>query len=319
MKAQVLIVSTQPDTATDDVIRHLAASGVPHYRLNTEDYPFHHTMAYTPGADGASLSCNGQPMPSPTSIWYRRFRTPAAPDGMDEGVATFCRQETRAALLGSIIGRCSCWMSHPSAIWQAEHKPYQLDLAARLGLRIPRTIITNEPSRIRDAFQTFGSMIVKPTRTGHLVHQGAEHAIYTSRVLKEHLDDLESARWSPAIYQELIPKQYDIRVTIIGNECVAASIDSQSDPAASIDWRQTDNPELPHDRHQLPATLTGKLRELMSALHLTFGSIDLIKTPDGEYVFLEVNPSGQWLWLDDRLNLGISSRVAEWLAQTPCP
>ncbi len=192
----VLIVSTKVDVATDDVVRRLAARGVPHYRLNTEDFPFERTLAFHPGApqDTGRLWCDGRPVPRPTAIWYRRLRTAATPDGMDEGIADFCRQETRHALVGSIIGNQSRWMSHPAAVWQAEYKPYQLDLAARLGFTIPPTVITNDPARVREAFRQFGSMIVKPTRTGHVVRNGIEYAIYTSRVLADHLAQVESAR-----------------------------------------------------------------------------------------------------------------------------
>jgi glutathione synthase/RimK-type ligase-like ATP-grasp enzyme len=233
---------------------------------------------------------------------------------MEEGIATFCRQEARAALVGSIIGRQTRWMSHPAAIWEAEYKPFQLDLAAASGFKIPPTIITNSPTRIREAFREFGSMIVKSTKAGHLIRNGVDHAIYTSRVLEEHIDQLESARWSPAIYQALIPKLFDVRVTIVGSQCFAAAIDSQSDPAAMVDWRQTENPQLPHERLRLPDRLTCQLQQLMRSLRLTFAAIDLIQTPSGDYVFLEVNPSGQWLWLDDRLTLGISDEVASWLS-----
>jgi glutathione synthase/RimK-type ligase-like ATP-grasp enzyme len=132
-------------------------------------------------------------------------------------------------------------------------------------------------------------------------------------VLKEHLDEIESARLSPTIYQALIPKRYDVRVTIVGEQVFAAAIDSQSDPAAALDWRLTDNPALPHHTITLPDRLVRQLRHLMDSLGLTFGAIDLIQTPDGEFVFLEVNPSGQWLWLDSMLNLGISEAVATWL------
>jgi glutathione synthase/RimK-type ligase-like ATP-grasp enzyme len=234
---------------------------------------------------------------------------------MDEGIANFCRQETRATVIGSIIGRPARWMSEPDAVWRAEFKPFQLDLAARLGLAIPRTVITNDPKVIRDAFREFENMVVKPSRTGHVVSEGIEYAIYTSRVLEQHLEDLESARFSPAIYQELINKRYDVRVTIVGNRCFGAAIDSQSDPAATIDWRQTENPKLPHSPIEIPKQLEDALLALMKSLQLSFGAIDLVQTPSGEYVFLEVNPSGQWLWIDDMLGLGISDSIVDWLAE----
>jgi glutathione synthase/RimK-type ligase-like ATP-grasp enzyme len=315
-KAAVLIVSTKVDLATDAVVQRLRDRDVPCHRINTEDFPFRDVMAYYPARAGNSddwLWCNGEPVRSPTSIWYRRLRTPGTPDGMDEGTATFCRQEARAAIIGGVIGRRTRWMSHPAAIWEAEHKPYQLQLAASLGLTIPRTVITNDPRAVRSAFDEFGDLIIKPTRSGYVVKEGVECAVFTSQLLAQHLDDLETARWSPSIYQALVHKKYDVRMTFVGNRCFGAAIDSPSDPAARIDWRQTENPKLPHYPYKLPAALEGTLRQLMEALHLTFGAIDLIETPQGEYVFLEVNPNGQWLWLDDMLNLGISDAVADWL------
>jgi glutathione synthase/RimK-type ligase-like ATP-grasp enzyme len=233
---------------------------------------------------------------------------------MDGGIYAFCLQENRAALLGSVMNRNVRWMSHPAAVWQAEYKPFQLSLAADLGFSIPRTVVTNDPAAIRAAFADFGSMVIKPTRTGHLTHKGQEFAIFTSRVLEEHLDQLDNARLSPAIYQPLVPKRFDLRITIVGQQIFAAAIDSQSVPTAVIDWRQTSNPRLPHHPVHLPEALMSLLLRLMDSLRLTYAAIDMIQTPDGEYVFLEVNPNGQWLWLDDMLEFGISSAVAEWLA-----
>jgi len=263
------------------------------------------------------MSLDGEALPLPSRIWYRRIRTPSKPDGMDEDIYTFCLQENRAALLGGIMGITGEWMSHPAAVWQAEFKPFQLGLAASLGLLVPRTVITNDPSEIRTAFAEFDKMIVKPTRSGYIKHKGKEFSIFTSRVLEEHLADLDRARLSPSIYQELVPKRFDIRVTIVGRRIFPAAIDSQSDPAAMVDWRQTDNARLPHHRITLPQEIVDKLFHMMDSLRLTFGAIDLIQTPSGEFVFLEVNPSGQWLWLDDVLKLGISDAVAEWLGALP--
>ena len=315
---QVLIVSTLADVATDEVVRRLAALGVPHKRLNTEDFPFSSTLTYRHDnrTERGWMAFNGEPMPIPSSVWYRRLRTPPKPEGMDEGIYTFCLQENRAALLGGIMGLAGRWMSHPTAVWQAEYKPFQLSLAADLGFDVPRTIITNDPQEIRQAFTEFESMVVKPVRTGYVTHEGQEFAIFTSRVLEQHLEELETARWSPAIYQALIPKRFDLRVTLVGKKLFCAAIDSQSDPAALVDWRQTDNPRLPHHPISLPGSVRDKLFRMMDSLHLTFAAIDMIQTTRGEYVFLEVNPSGQWLWLDDMLQFGISDAVAHWLAGT---
>nr|WP_315229790.1 hypothetical protein [uncultured Albidiferax sp.] len=313
-KAFVLVVSTIADVATDDVIRRLATASIPHHRINTEDIPFSRSMTLSYGEERHDwLELDGQAVPLPTAIWYRRVRSSAKPEGMDQGIYQFCLQESRAALLGGISGVQTRWLSHPASIWQAEHKPYQLALAAELGFRVPRTVITNSAAAIRRAAADFGRMIVKPARSGHIVHRGVEHAVFTSEFLPAHLEDLQGAELSPAIYQELVPKRFDIRVTIVGKKIFAARIDSQSDPQAAVDWRHTANPQLPHQQVTLPADIEGRLLRLMDRLELNFAAIDLIETPDGEHVFLEVNPNGQWLWLDDMLKLGISQAVADWL------
>lgn len=311
----VLIVSTVADVATDYVVRGLAKDGIAHYRVNTEDLPFSRTLALGLD-DSVFLAFDGQERPHPSAIWYRRVRSPARPATMQEGVYEFCIQENRAALLGSITSCKARWMSHPADVWLAELKPHQLVVAKQAGLRIPKTLVTNDPEAIRAAFQAYGPMIVKPCRSGYVIVDGEERSIYTSRLLAEHLEYVHEAHLSPAIYQELIPKRFDIRATVVGNQIFAAAIDSQRDPAAAIDWRHTVDPDLPHLPIDLPSKVQEGLLTLMATFGLTFGAIDLVQTIDGEFVFLEVNPNGQWLWIEDQLQLGITDAIVTWLART---
>lgn len=314
--ADVLIISTAVDAATDDVVRILHERGVEVIRLNSEDLPFESTLTVDYQClPGAALNYDGKQVAA-KCVWYRRVRTPAKPVEMDSGVYDFCLRETRAALLGGVMTQGVRWMNHPAAVWQAEFKPYQLRVAREAGMKIPKTLVSNDPGAIAQAKQQFDRMIVKPARSGHFWQGGEEYAIYTSEVTADHFDSLSDARWAPSIYQELVPKEVDVRVTFVGGKIFSAAIHSQSDPAAAVDWRKTQNPDLPHSRIDLPQTLLDKIDCLMERLNLQFGCIDFVKTPEGEYVFLEVNPSGQWLWLDDQLGLGISSAIADWLATT---
>lgn len=313
----VVIVSTVADIATDAVVGHLNSLGAQYTRINTEELPFDGsvTIDYRT-AERTSISISHSVL-SPTSIWYRRLRSPPCPPGMDPGIYEFCLRENRSAIVGGLITQRTRWMSHPTAVWASEYKPYQLRVAQDTGLRIPRTIVSNDPAAIRLAYREFGSMIVKPTRSGHFKQGSEEFSIFTSRLTDEHLGALDDARWAPSIYQELIKKRYDIRVTCVGQRVFAAAIHSQTDPLACVDWRQTGNPELPHSPIELPAELIEGIRRLMARLGLEFGCLDFALTPEGDYVFLEVNPGGQWLWLDDQLDLGISRSVAQWLMHSP--
>lgn len=310
----ILVISTIADVATDEVVRILSERGARFIRVNTEDFPFDSSVTIGFQNSGkVALSFRGKPVVH-RAIWYRRVRTPARPEQMDIGIYDFCLRENRAALLGGLVTQQTRWMSSPDAVWKAEFKPYQLRAAQDVGFTIPRTIISNDPEAIRQAYGEFGRMIVKPVRSGHFWQDGKEHSVYTSEVTPAEIPFLDEARWTPSIYQELVPKKYDIRVTCVGDQLFTAAIHSQGDPAAVVDWRKTDDPHLPHSRIELPTAILGKLQMLMRQLNLQFGCIDLVLTPSGDYVFLEVNPSGQWLWLDDQLDLGISRAVADWLA-----
>jgi glutathione synthase/RimK-type ligase-like ATP-grasp enzyme len=309
----ILIVSTVADIATDAVVRSLLSHGAPHRRINTEDFPFSHSLTVDYQAPAPPILAFQQRVTKPSTICYRRLRSPVAPDELETGVYDFCLRENRSALLGGLMTHRVRWMSHPEKVWRAEFKPYQLSVAKELGLTIPKTIVSNDPDAIRAAYRDFGSLIVKPARSGHFWRKGEEFSVFTSRIDEEHLASLDQARWTPSIYQELIAKQCDIRTTYVGGCLFSAAIHSQTDPAAEVDWRKTANPSLPHSTIQLPPPIETKLHELMQRLELTFGCIDLVLTPSGDYVFLEVNPSGQWLWLDDQLELGITDAIAWWL------
>jgi hypothetical protein len=189
-----------------------------------------------------------------SSLWYRRLRAPERPDDVSPGVYDFCVRETMDTLLGSLLVSRVAIMSHPQCIWAAEHKIFQLAVARSLGLQIPETVVTNDPEEVRQAFHRFGGrMVAKAVRTGFVNDEGRETAIYTSLVCEEHLRNLETARWSPAIYQQLIEKACDVRATVVGEKLFVAEIDSQTDASAAIDWRRTSNPALPIDEVRFPS------------------------------------------------------------------
>ena len=318
----VLIISTAVDAATDAVQHKLDGRGVPCIRLDTEQFPFDSQLSLsvggTPGTPHMSYHPRGSAIAiakSPRSTWYRRVRTPTRPEAMDQGVYEFCMRESRAALVGSCMSVADKVMSHPASVGQAEFKPFQLSVASAAGFCVPKTLVSNSPDRIRD-FHDEGrrALIVKPVRSGYFEYGGEPRVIYTNRFLDEHLSNLDSARIAPSIYQEFVPKSLDIRVTYVGGRCFSAAIHSQTDVAAAVDWRRTDDEHLPHSRHELPHALEKIIRDYMNTLGLNFGALDFALTPDGVYHFLEVNPNGQWLWLDHQLDLGITDAVADWLS-----
>lgn len=310
----VLIISTKIDTATDAVVQELNSRLIPVVRFNTEDFPYYEVASFRIGGNiKPELSFNGQAS-SFRSVWWRRIRAPQVPDEMHPAIHDYCIREGRAFSSGIILGLQKRVMSNPNLVWAAEHKIYQLKVATECGLEIPSTVITNSPSEIRKAFQGFdGQMIGKPLRSGFIDMGNKQRALYTTKIEEEDLDNLSDARWSPSIYQQWIPKHRDVRVTVVGKRLFTAEIDGNYDPKAIVDWRRTNDPDLPHYESELPEELEKKIRTFMKCLGLKFGAIDFVRTRDGRYFFLEVNPNGQWLWIDKKLNLGITVAVADWL------
>lgn len=204
-------------------------------------------------------------------------------------------------------------MSHPAAVQAAESKILQLTVARSLSFSFPDTLISNDPERIRSFFETHqGAVIAKPLRMGYFDYGHEQRATYTTALTADDLTDDGALAAAPVIYQKLIPKQCDIRITVVGDRVFGAAIDSQPTASARIDWRRADV-ELPHHVHDLPEGVQEACLQLMRRLGLVFGALDFVLTPDGEYVFLEVNASGQWLWLEDKLGFPIAREIACWL------
>jgi glutathione synthase/RimK-type ligase-like ATP-grasp enzyme len=209
------------------------------------------------------------------------------------------------------ILRYHYWVDNPFAVADAENKIVQLQRAREAGLNVPPTLIANDPGAVQEfcARHSEGSVVkvLAPT-------QLYGHALYTNLVTPEHLREIDTLRLAPAIFQARIPKAYELRITIVGNRTFAVRIDSQSDPETSLDWRRKpslNDFDVPMRSTELPEDIDQRLRALLASLGLRCGCIDMIVTPDGNYVFLEINPNGQWHFAQ----LGTDSNIAEAIAE----
>ena len=302
------------DEAPEYVGAALERRGVRFFRLDTDRFPSEVQASFDPRGD-ITFNDRGRTLSGKEvqSVWYRRNVAPNLPDDLSLGTREFCERETRAFLEGVLAALPTRrWLSSPQAIWRAERKPYQLAVAARLGFTLPQTIVTNDRTAAWD-FAQGRSVVVKAVASGYIAGSDGNQAIFTSALAPHDLQDLNGLALSPVTFQEKVEKSADIRVTVVGNAVFAAEILSQARESSRVDWRATDDPNLEHRPHELPATLADQCRRLVSILGLGFGAIDFALTPDGRYVFFEINPNGEWLWLEDQLSLPISDRIARWL------
>jgi glutathione synthase/RimK-type ligase-like ATP-grasp enzyme len=222
-------------------------------------------------------------------------------------------EESRRVVNG-LLASLSCFVLDPWVrIRQGECKQLQLELARAVGLELPRTLVTNEPDSVRAFFEQCGGRVMTKMMASFAVYEGGqEQVVFTNPLSAADLEDLEGLRLCPMTFQERVEKARELRVTIVGERVFSAAIDSNAMERSRTDWRREGMAMI--DRWQtceLPAEVERKLLALMDALGLNYGAADLIETPDGRLVFLEVNPAGEYFWLERLNGLPISDALAD--------
>jgi ATP-grasp ribosomal peptide maturase len=316
----VLVLTQDVDSAADAVIRKLNERGVNVFRFHTHDFPQYSTLSakiFQEQWDGTIAYHNRlMHFDQVTSVLYRRPRRFEIDPDLSPSENRFATAEAVMAVGGLLRSMNCLWVNHPEKLITSNYKPLQLKIARSLGLEIPRTLITNEPEAVKAFFKECeGHMIYKPLSYGAILSEENElSSIYTSRVSYENLKDADRVRQTPCLFQEYVHKRLELRINVIGNRVFAAEIYSQNSERSATDWRKSYD-DLSYGIHQLPKEIEDKCLALVRQLDLQFGAIDMVLTPDDRYVFLEVNPGGQWDWIEARTGLPLASAFADLLTQ----
>jgi MvdC family ATP-grasp ribosomal peptide maturase len=314
----VLLVTHSGDFYTVDLVSQaLARKGVRPIRFNTDLFPSRVQLSARAGDERVAHLCTeaGEEVSAGEvhAVWARKIWSPRMSDDLDARYRALCVSESVAALEGFFDALDEArWVNNLERQHAAENKQRQLRLAARAGLRVPRTLVTNDPATARQFFaETDGQTVAKLLRPLDVSMDAGTPFVYTSRVREEDLAGAEALRHSPMVFQELIEKAYELRVVYVNGEVFAGALDAKDTSRGHTDWRLAAPDECQWQMAQLPADVANSLQKLMSDLGLVFGAVDLICTPSGEHVFLEVNPGGEWGMLERDLGLPISEAIAQ--------
>lgn len=161
-----------------------------------------------------------------------------------------------------------------------------------------------------------GAVLCKAiSQSGHVPEDKTRSSrqIYANVIAADAAEEFERVRFAPTLFQRYVEKDYELRVTVVGNAIFAAAIESQRSERSKIDWRRYDTKNTPYYPYRLPDEVEQAILNLMRQLGLEYGAIDLIRTTTGEYVFLEVNPGGQWGWVESLTGHPINEAIARWL------
>jgi MvdC family ATP-grasp ribosomal peptide maturase len=314
----VLILTHSADHFTvENVEQALARRGVGSFRLESDRFPAEVRLSARLGPDGSrhwiedgSAEIESQDV---RAVWFRRIWSPRLDEALDPGFREACGRESLASLYAFLDGFCPTrWINDPARNQAASVKARQLRLARESGLSVPRTLITNDPRRARAFYDEMDGIVVAKLLTGISQRmEGPAPAVPTSSVRREDLDDLEALRHCPMVFQERIRKEVELRVMYVEGRLFTGSIDARLSAGGAIDWRGATPEECQWRLDSVPEDVARSLKALMRALGLASGAIDLIRTPSGEHLFLEVNPTGEWGMLERDLDLPISEALAE--------
>ena len=318
----VLIITHSDDNeCVARVAEAIAHKGGHTIRFETDRYPtdVRLTAYYGSSGDERLTLTNEQgefDLREVTAVWHRRINFGAhLPAGLDKQLRHASLGETSAAAHGMLASLRAFRLDHLQHIRHAENKQLQLQVARELGLHIPRTLTTNDPTAVRAfANSCEDGMVTKMLSSFAIYEEGKELVVFTNPVKHEDLADLSGLSLCPATFQELLPKSLEIRATVVGRRVMSAAVDSQVSTRATHDWRR-DGVHILQDwqPYQLPIEIEEKILRLMDYFSLNYGAIDVILTPGGKHVFLELNPCGEFFWLERSPGLPVSEAIADLL------
>lgn len=247
--------------------------------------------------------------------WYRRPNVFSLLPPTDVGLRLMLDRD-RSRLQSMIWDAIpeSRWFNSRIRMQEADLKPLQLMVAAKLGFHIPRTIVTNDWSVVKSLPK---DRIFK-AGSPQLFINNKLHANSTTR-LRGDTSLPTVGNPFPGYWQPYIPKKKEWRITVVGDTFFDAAIYTKK--IAKADWRlyqQDDQGSVRFVHETFPEELKKKCLAYLRHFKLRFGAFDFIETPDGEIVFLECNPNGQFTWIEDELGLPISERIANELETIAC-
>jgi len=237
-------------------------------------------------------------------VWWRRCHgRPTVPDAVtDAQMRKLVVKDNRAGLRGLLLaGFGGTWISDPYATERAQNKILQLSVARSVGLTVPRTLVSTDPLAVRDFTRAHGGTVIAKTMTGLL-----GTSLEAGRVTLDSLDDEDEITLSATVYQEEIPGTDHLRVMVFGDTVHAARIRSRE-----LDWRLANDMEV--EPVVIDERLGDRLRRVTTHLGLRMGVFDVKLRPDGEPVFLEVNPQGQFLFVEGMSDMPLAAAFADFV------
>lgn len=308
----ILVVTNREDLTADLGILGFRRRNLPYFRLNTEEaLPTLHI-----GSDGSPhihVEIRDFQLGDVTAIWFRRPRY-TSELYLDPKHRTFAREETKYAwsnVFQSLEDRI--WVNHPRDNRRAANRLWVLQRAAFAGLLTPATLMTAQAIGARSFIERHGASVAKSVGPGYRNDDTGVASFAT--LLNSSAEVPDNLGPAPVLFQAYIDKVCDWRITVFGKQVFATRILSQEEPSGRVDWRQSQRP-LRLEAATLPTKVQAFLLNLLGDLNLRFAAVDFAEDKHGCFWFLEVNPNGQWGWIEQELGTPLSNSLAALMEPT---
>jgi hypothetical protein len=317
----ILIVSQNDDRDAIRMSAKLRARGNSCLCFDPGDFPSKVAISFSMDGQGprVRLRCGAHAIDCADVrvVWFRHPARPRASMQIEDRMQRKAVEDESKIFLENLWSTLTChWLPGPRHVmYEAEYKLLQLAMAQALGFATPPTLATNDPQAFMSFYRAQSNSVVSKLIGASLQRNLPDWRRYTEKVQVADLIDHRSVSLAPVIFQQNLAKQVEIRVTVVGKRVFAAEIHSQSTRRTRQDWRRYNLERTPHFKHTLPPDLADRCAALVERLGLRYGAIDLVLAPDGQYTFLEINPSGQWEWIEAMTGLAIDDAVCDLLCE----
>lgn len=249
------------------------------------------------------------------AVWYRKLWGTEVPEELDDDFKEIYFQEYQTMRNIFFESLKEVPWFNPIAIDHevCNNKFRQLSVAAQNGLEIPKSLFTNNQEKVKPFFfeECNKQMIAKLHGVLSRTMSGNAPSFPTTLIQESNLDELDTLVYCPMIFQEMIPKAYELRIVYVDGEFFTGKINAGKSERGKTDWRFATDVYSKWEAYQLPNEITASLTKMMRQMNLFFGAIDMIRHQDGRYIFLEVNPQGEWGMLQRDLQYPIGETIAE--------
>ncbi|RNC81385.1 MAG: hypothetical protein ED559_06220 [Phycisphaera sp.] len=298
-----MIITNSTDATADYLCDRLARAEVAYCRFDTDTAL--DTIQVALSAHGLQLAWNGHKVEVTTigTVVYRRPKPFIPPVAGDSSLQNHASDEWAEAIEGFLSHvPPSKWINYPPRNFMASHKVEQLTRAQTCGLCVPEWVVTNDAEEAKQFLIAHGpKLVAKPLASGYIerTDPADDTLIYTQSINQSHEHLFDRLSSCPVLFQAQVNKATDVRMIVVDDFITAVSLTAKdADGSQRLDIRRDNMRDVRYAPLSAPSHVAQGVRELMQGYGLRFAAIDFAIDSDGRWTFFEVNPNGQWAWLD---------------------